>query len=634
MALPTTSNVNDPIPLGYGAKLGTTYLRLAAANDRGLDIQTADTNEDEGPDTRRNPEDFRSQGEAKTFSMVDFRGGEGQAFFHRRDSEDNRFWRSSEVEVVRDTENQGIDILRPSASPDFRSTSSAIPASSEPFAALAVGLSGDYFQVNDDALYRWDNFFDGGSTATDEAGPVLDASINAMTVLDGAIYLLVDGQGIYERTGAGTYTQINSDITNGKHIWGLKGRLLVGTDSGVLYEVTSSGTSTTLLSLATGERFYAATDAGAAILVGASNGYVYAFANLDGTLTLRGQTPFRDEQITGLGARAGIVLIGTNQGETGRVYVGRFAGDYTIKKADNVGEWVLPSGEPLPSSPGNVAVTRDRFVFSVTEYRAGESQPYYPNIYEYRLDTGGLFRVHAEDKVDHQHYVALGVYEGVKGFMVDQGTTGQVATQSNDGLDNDGYVITSLADHFTSSDKVWASFRLFLKSLPTDTEVRAYVTTDPDALSDPSHASWTLVKEWNNGDTSDEEVLLSNVEGRWLAVQVWLDSIGSGATEPVEVRGFSVKSYPGPEDVQVVLPVNVSDRYERPGRSSQVIPGLGQEVYDFLKDKEGTSQELELIKLGDTFRGTVSRVSQRIPGTTQRGEDTVVALVEFTGRRV
>ena len=65
-----------------------------------------------------------------------------------------------------------------------------------------------------------------------------------------------------------------------------------------------------------------------------------------------------------------------------------------------------------------------------------------------------------------------------------------------------------------------------------------------------------------------------------------------------------------------------------------VVPGHGEVVYQSLRDLEGSAVTLELLQLGETYKGTIEAVRNRILSPVTYGSITSISEIVFSGERV
>ena len=123
-----------------------------------------------------------------------------------------------------------------------------------------------------------------------------------------------------------------------------------------------------------------------------------------------------------------------------------------------------------------------------------------------------------------------------------------------------------------------------------------------------------------------------NVIDRWLIPKVTLFS-GSLNASTQKVYSYSYRAFPEPEDVLARIPINVSDRIERPGKRPKNIPGIGTKLYNAVKRLEGKSVILTLFKPDESIRGIVENVTLPIQEITKLGSTTLFCTITVRGQR-
>ena len=106
-----------------------------------------------------------------------------------------------------------------------------------------------------------------------------------------------------------------------------------------------------------------------------------------------------------------------------------------------------------------------------------------------------------------------------------------------------------------------------------------------------------------------------------------------GTTEAPEVNSISYRALARPELVLVQIPVNLSDRVERPYRKPITVKNLGEAVYQSLKDREGTPVTLEIYDPQEIIRGVVESIEYPIEGNPNIGSVTRYAIITIRGTR-
>ena len=150
-------------------------------------------------------------------------------------------------------------------------------------------------------------------------------------------------------------------------------------------------------------------------------------------------------------------------------------------------------------------------------------------------------------------------------------------------------------------------------------------------MSDASSISYsTLTNVEIEGD--GDEIPIVNVINRWLIPKLTITSGSAQSTTP-EVYSYSYRAFPEPEDVIARIPVNVSDRIERPGKRPKNIPGIGAKLFDALKRLEGKSVILTLFKPDEAIRGIVENVTLPVQEITKYGSTMVFCTIQVRGQR-
>lgn len=614
MPVATTDNVSRPQAMGYGVAFDARLFRLAVSPQRSLTIETAPL---EAPriNTTSSPEEASDEF-GLIFARSSFDGGEGLFRAHVEGAEPNRFWDSKGVAI------------RPAEPGEFpqitllHTTSELDNNASDPL-RMAYDAAGDaLYTTAGTTLRRIDNPASAPSAAADDPAAAEGAvTVYDVAVLGDEVYVALGSNGIH-RKSAGTWTHWSDAAAT--RIWALKGRI-VATDGANLYEVTTSGVAPTPITvLSSGVSHTDAADGGSHILVGADDGYVYAYATDTGSLVLASQTLFEGEQVTSVGQSQGVVAVGTRQGNVGRFYVGSLDANGQVVDLQLIRTWGT-TGTVVPQYPHRIVGTRASLVTGIQD---GVDTC----LWRYDLITGGMTRDLCATGVAEQ-VRGIEVIEGVKFFGIDN--EGAWA-EDTDTFVSEGYLIGPLGDFYSASAKSWIGARLETGDMgATGGAVELYYTLDPNALADPNDAAWVRITRRTTGNGDPGEHVLSNVVGRQLAGMVKLSPPAGSADTPA-VRSFSFRAYPssGGEDVIVTLPVNVSDQIERPGRARVKVPGRGAVEYASLRQLEGRPVTMTLYRPDLMVRGLVEKVATPVPVLTPRGSVTWVAEVTVRGREV
>lgn len=628
MPLPTVANTTNPRSQGYHVQIEDTYFQLVSSPERPFDVVGRAGEIPAAREFIRNPEDLTDRELSAPLSQLDFSGGEGLDFAHRPDNTDfdkTRFWGSKSIEVVEGHGTvQKVRLAKQFAAMRTRTDTSTWYGDSQ-----IAFADGSLFVIDNSLapqrVVRFDDPLNSTvNTGEDPFAGEVAADMFGLAVVDGELYVSISGNGVHKRDSTGVWTHFDDQTP--RRMWGLKGRL-IGSYLGREFRVLGGASPDTILkTLPVGEEFLAACDAGAAILAGATNGQVYAFADVDGTLTLRAQTPFLNEEIVGLGAGpSGIVLVGTRSrgpnGLKGRLYMGELGSSYTIQNAQLLREWDLTAGI-AGHAPSFITFNRDRAYFFVSPSGAEDE------IWVFDVTTTGLFRLESRD-IANTDFAGAVVVDG-RLFFADRARS---LYREETTYQTSGYLISPLFDHFDAEDKVWAAAKFFGAAFPAGTSAVLSYSTNPDAIEDSAHASWTSIKTLNAASgVDDAETLIAGASSRWITFKMELSTSNTANTP--QVRGYSARAYAGQGDVTLRLPVNCSDVVVRPGRHATPVRGWGDTRYDQLKTYEGTAVTLKWLYTDETYEGTVKQVGFRQPLEPRRGSPLFVAEVEFVGRRV
>ena len=219
-------------------------------------------------------------------------------------------------------------------------------------------------------------------------------------------------------------------------------------------------------------------DAGAVVLAVHTDGNIYSLKIDGGTWSLKGQTQISFEEIHSLAASEGLVFIGTRsfQSNTGTF----FTADLTV--ADNL--YVLTNRQlvqqwdnGVDQSPHSMFVTRDSVYMGIHE-SATET-----NLWRYYLPTAGIARdisiTHSSDSDAKMTGITLTGTTVPKFIAVVDGVG---VFKETDTYVSTGYIISSLADFYTSEKKQWVGAKLNTNGVSSGT-VELATTTVPLDIS-------------------------------------------------------------------------------------------------------------------------------------------------------
>jgi hypothetical protein len=634
MPLPNTGNVATPLAFGYQAQIsdGVTdiLLRLAVAPGRELSITTAPLSAQQ-VNTAQVPEEFRAEF-GQSYARSDFSGGAGLDQAHKRNQGPNdfrRFFDSKGVDVFKNANDKGqsysLELHFDTELNKSSSNANQHVLTHEDVIWLAQGHDIYYSSDNGDNWTTTDPYSAGPSfnvTGLVMEGHILYASLNDGT---DSIVRKLDTDDI--ASGWSNYMGLHSShVYTG--LFNVKNYILAIDTDGHLHELDGTGSPPLIKDLPSGSLWVDIIDGGSVILAASDDGYIYSIKD-DQTsgLVLAGQTYIEGEDIVSLAESNGIIFFSTSQssnagGKIGRIYRGTIATDgvlYTIDDRQLIKEFG-DVNTTVDKSPTSLFATRDQIYFGVID-SANET-----DLYSIYLPTLGYAR-------DIYYTGTSGKVQGITVakdklfFIVDQvGLVKELSTYVQD-----GYVILPAADFYTSQKKQWIGGRIYTGTIPAGGSVLAEYSTDLNALSDASSVSYsTLTNVEIEGD--GDEIPIVNVINRWLIPKLTISSGSAQATTP-EVYSYSYRAFPEPEDVIARIPVNVSDRIERPGKRPKNIPGIGAKLFDALKRLEGKSVILTLFKPDEAIRGIVENVTLPVQEITKYGSTMVFCTIQVRGQR-
>jgi len=636
MPLPSTSNVSNPLAFGYQAQIsdGITdiLLRLAVAPGRELTITTAPLSAQQ-VNTAQVPEEFRAEF-GQSFARSDFSGGAGLDQAHSRQQGPNdfrRFFDSKGVDVFKNADDSGkaysIELLNETTAVTSRASSSAYQEIIAHEDVLYVGQGHDVHYSSDggDTWTTTDPYSAGPSFNI--TGMVLEGHILYVALNDGtdSIVRKLDADNI--AGGWSNYMNLHSShLYTG--LFNVKNYLLATDTDGHLHELDGTGSPGVIKDLPSGSLWTSVIDGGSVILAAADDGYIYAIKD-DTTsgLVLAGQTYIEGEDIVDMTESNGIIFFSTSQtsaggGKIGRVYRGTIATDGVLYTVDNR-QLIKEFGDnntTVDKSPTAFFNTRDQIYFGIVD--SGTET----DLYSIYLPTLGyarnIYYTGTSGKV-----TGIAISKGKLFFIVAGiGLIKEAAT-----LVDDGYLILPAADFYTSQAKQWIGGRVYTNQIPAGSNVLAEFSTNLDALENPNDPSFSTLTKIETVE-SGNEVPLINVIDRWLVAKITISS-NSGRTASPEVYSYSYRAFPEPEDIIARLPINVSDRIERPGKRAKNIPGIGKKLFDAVKKLEGKSVTLTIFKPDEIIRGIVENVTLPIQEITKLGSTMVFCTIQIRGQR-
>jgi hypothetical protein len=626
----TTINTSNPARYGYDIRIDDILLRSAVGPGREMQIQSSDVQE-QGINVRQNAEDFTSN-LGRIYSRNNFAGGQGLDTAHRANGtpkDTTRFFDSKGVDVFHgdDETSYHTHLL-------YTTAAESISFSSDNN-YMTRTTNGNIYVADGTTIYE---STDDGDTWTAMTSTGILYAITGIAAFGNTIYVTTGTAGTtntqfahYEPGGHG-WAVHNTGFTGGifTGVWFVKDRLVVTANDGdaeYLWEgdpfadswASDFATGDAIITVEPTHEFTSVVDAGAVVLAGSTNENVYSLKDVSGTLTLQGQTHIPFEQIHSMAATEGIVFLGTQ--ETSRTVGRLYRADLTV--ADNlyvlanrqlVKEWVVDGVDTCPHS---MFVSRDSVYMGVNE---GTNDT---NLWRYYLPTAGL----ARDLNTSGNGLVMGITQGNGKFVISVANSDVYKETST--YETEGYLIMSAADFFTAESKQFVGAEISTFALPSNTSVELYYSTKFEALDNPTDGSFQLALDQAAG-IGDTEKQIAEVS-RYIVGKVILKS-EAGADTP-KLKSVQFRALARPELVVAQIPINISDRVERPGRKPVKVKGLGDVLYSALRSKEGDSVTLELFDPAEIIRGVVERISYPINSNVERGSVTQYAIITVRGTR-
>ena len=612
--LPSPANTNAPEAQGFEANLDDLFLRFAVGPGRQMNINTAPL-QAQAIQTSETPEDFQQEF-GQIFSRTDFAGGSGLDKAHKRNAGENdfqRYWDSKGVDVFSGKavgQEYNISLLHDTD--EVQTTTGTNLYMQE--------LGGEIFYADGAVLKKVATPLTG--SVADDGTPSAGNNITGMAVLGTKLYLVANGD-IYVRNSAGSYATYNTHKTFDK-LWSMKGRLVASATNGELHEVAATSSPPTMKALPSGSSWTDVADGGAVVLACADDGYIYSFADESSTLTLKGQTFVEGEVPNAIDAAQGLIFYGTYQntasGKIGRLYRAEITNAnnlYVLVNAQLIKQWG-DGTTTLNQAPYRLVSTRDSIFVGIIDSASKT------NLWRYYLPTGGIAR--------DLEFAESGIVEGIAVF-----SDRLFATISGGGLYREstnyvstGYVITPLADFFTSEKKQWVGAKVNTNVVSSGS-VKLFTSTIAADINNADAATWAEQVSIFSGTGGDEEVM-TLVDGRWITGKIEINT--DDVTQTPQMLSFAIRGFQLVNDLVVDMPINISDQIERPFRKALRVQGQGDLVYQALRNREGKNVQLEIFRPDTLLRGIIENVSSPIEEISPRGSVTMYCLVRFRGSKV
>jgi len=626
----TTINISNPKRYGYDVRIDDILLRSAVGPGREMQIQSSDVQEGQ-INVKQNPEDFTSN-LGRIYSRNNFTGGQGLDTAHRANG--------NPKDTTRFFDSKGIDVFHGDDETSYHThllyTTESKLTLSNSNNYLAQTTNGDLYVTDGTAIKKSTNNGDTWSTVT--TGLTINHNFTgAAAVGDQVYFTTANGTTASEliQFNGSTWSENSTDQSSNAGltgVWFAKGQLFISGDDGTveyLWAVSPFNKTWSSSDLAEADAIVTfedshhvsqVVDAGAVVLAASTNGDIYSIKDVSGTMTLKGQTNIPFEEVHSIAAAEGIVFFGTKEKarDVGRFYRADLtvADDlYVLANRQLVKEWVIDS---VDTTPKHMFVSRDSVYCGIKE-SASESY-----LWRYYLPSAGFAR--------DLEMGAAGFIEGITQsdgkFIISVAGSG-VYKESSDTFESEGYILLSAADFFTAESKQFVGAEISTFSLPNNTSVELFYSTKFEALDDPNDGSFIKALDQAAG-TGDTEKQIAEIS-RYIVGKVILKS-ANGSNTP-KLKSVQFRALARPELVVAQIPINISDRVERPGRKPIKVKGLGDTLYNTLRSKEGDSVTLELFDPAEIIRGVVERISYPINSNVERGSVTQYAIITVRGTR-
>jgi len=635
--LPSPSNTAQPQAQGFEANLDDLFLRFAVGPGRQMQINTAPL-QAQAIQTSETPEDFQQEF-GQIYSRTNFSGGEGLDKAHRREGTPNdfsRFWDSKGIDVFHAEQDNSysVRLLK-----DVEQKTLTLSSENN---YLAQTTNGYMYITDGTSIYQ---SIDEGVTWTAMTSTQVSYNIHGIVAFGNDLFIVTgDGntnkQLISYDLSTTTFTDENLGAVFTGHftgIWFAKGALFLSgksTTAEYLWQSSPfihnfSGDFETADALVTTEpthQFTDVIDAGAVVLAGNTDSNIYSLKIDGGTWSLKGQTQLAFEEIHSLAATEGIVYIGTKgyQANTGRFYTAELTvadNLYVLANRQLIKEW----DNGVDQSPHSMFVTRDSVYMGIHE-SATET-----NLWRYYLPTAGIARDLSVTHTSDTNAKVTGITQtGTTGGKFIMLISGVGVYKQTDTFVSTGYIISALADFYTSENKQWVGAKLNTNGVSSGTIALA-TTTIPADINNNVSPTWENQITVASGSGGDEEVL-ELVQGRWMSVRLTITT--SDTSQSPELLSFAVRGFQLVNDLVVDMPINISDQVERPFRKALRVNGQGELIYQALRNKEGQNVQLEIFRPDTLLRGIIENVSSPIEEISTRGSVTQYCLVRFRGSKV
>ena len=618
----TRGDVSNPKRKGYDFRIDDFLFRAAIGPNRQMSIESSDVRGQE-IDVRQNAEDF-TRNLGRIYSRNDFSGGSNLDIAHRRNGGANditRFWDSKGIEVFGKDKGTSYDLQLLHTTQI--TTGTTFSSSDDDNALVIVGTD---IYISDDNVLKKST--DGGETfSTVTTGLTAGYHIKGLAAHGDLLYITANNGSageIESITSGGTSTQKMSAAIYDK-IFSVKGKFLVTIGNAIHQYDGDTTVGSAIVTLPSGQTFTDVADVGAVILATATDGRIYAIKDVTGTFTVNGQTELSSNEIpTCVAEVQGEIFYGTKEVQTsaskviGRLYRASItvANDlYVLANQQLIKEWNIDS---VTAQPMFLFTTRDSVYTGIKE---SSSDSY---LWRYYLPSAGIAR--------DLEFEAGGLIKGInkinEKLIAIVGGSGFY--KETDNFKTEGYLISAAADFFTAEKKQFVEAQIETSNMVSGTSAELHISDNLESINDKDDSNWDLALNVISGEGT--VTAQTNKVSRYIAMKLVIKSADSSQTP--KVQAIQTRALARPELVVVQIPVNLSDRVERPFRKPITVKNLGETIYQSLKDKEGSSVTLELFDPAEVIRGVVESIQYPITGQlAEVGSVTQYAIITVRGTR-
>ncbi len=627
----TTDIITNPKRFGYDLRVGNTLLRTAVGPGREMTIQSSDVQAGQQVNVKQNPEDFTSN-LGRIYSRNKFDAGQGLDTAHRTDGKPddvNRFWDSKGIDVFHgdDETSYNIHLLYTTAVESL-----SFGASNN---YLAQTTNGNLYVTDGTTVHVYDSSTETWSTIL-AATNLATHNFTGIAAFGNELYLTTkngtSGSQLINYNGS-SWSILNTaqDSSGGlTGVWYVKNRLWVSGNDGTAEHVweinpfdawsaSNFANADAIIEVEPTHEITDIIDGGAVVLASSTDGTVYSFKLSSGVYVNQGQTKIPFEEVHSIASTEGIVFIGTKEiaRNVGRLYRLELvnADDlYVLANRQLVKEWVIDS---VDTTPKTMFVSRDSVYMGIKE-ASNEV-----NLWRYYLPTGGLAR---DLQTSGTGFITSITQDDGKFVIV---VSGDDVYKETSTYESEGYLITSAADFFTAESKQFVGAEISTFQMPSNTDVELRYSNVFESLDNVNDSNYLLALKQTTG-IGDEEKQISAV-ARYIIGKIILRS-SDGVNTP-KVKSIQFRALARPELVVAQIPINLSDRVERPGRKAFKVKGLGDALYQELRQIEGDSVTLEIFEPNEIIRGVVEQISYPIQSNENIGSDTHYAIITVRGTR-